>query len=588
MKNQQRATCRLITLSAMGMWCSCADLHAAAADSIDFGDPATLNGRGLRTTGEVVEAKIKTDFGTLKTEYPVRVLRSERAALSFALKLDGGADQPIILEIEEIHNRRDETLAYLVMVGGRPVYFRTYQEIGSGPNVYYVQAPAVADAEGKVTVTLRNVGGGEVSLSRIWAYADFWQLAEADDTYQKMPYLQAPFISLGQKGKRFGWSEQQSGWKARDDGPLWQRVRERQQGTPFTHGLHMGVSYPQVTHTARDALEEVGKYLDISVENGAAMQCLFSGGDWGGHPTGPDGLGGYFSDVQYSQAAYHIGQKRYSATWPGTPGNAIWGTRNGGTIREFLRERIKIAGDTIATRTAFLRAKGIEVPPFYFVLDQGPGTWRNCDYGPGIVGDAARDGVKLDPTDGLCHEEKDWIFRNLAAATDSQARGISEGIGRNHVVVKGAQVTLPEEQHADNVYGHPFNDPTYPFYDHRWAGYHWGIGEDLWTSGETLEKLPAEYYDYSRLSASSRASTSNAASPTSTTSARCTSAASSMWSSTTVLAATSTCCWRRTTASTAAPPCRRAVATGACSMSTMPSMAARPRPSTSCAATTSA
>jgi hypothetical protein len=48
---------------------------------------------------------------------------------------------PAILEIQEIHQRRPQAFGYTVSVNGQPVYFRTYEELGAGPNHYFVRIP---------------------------------------------------------------------------------------------------------------------------------------------------------------------------------------------------------------------------------------------------------------------------------------------------------------------------------------------------------------------------------------------------------------------------------------------------------------
>jgi hypothetical protein len=140
---------------------------------------ATLAGGALR-------GAITAEIGSLRPTWSVVTLPTQGSSLSFALRPLQPAASAYLLEIEEIHDRRPQAFGCSVLVNGTPVYFRSYEELAAGPNRYFVQVPRALAPDGRLAVTLRNEGHAPLSISRVWAYADFFDLAAAEGTYQPM------------------------------------------------------------------------------------------------------------------------------------------------------------------------------------------------------------------------------------------------------------------------------------------------------------------------------------------------------------------------------------------------------------------
>ena len=477
--------------------------RGAAIDQIRFADSKSEQAHAFSAVGQVTSKPLHMEIGTFKTTAPAQTVLGKGAAVSFELAVNGGSG-PVLLEIQEVHNRRPQVFGYTVLVNEKEVYFRTYEEIADGPNHYFVQVPRGLITGGKARITLRNEGDAPFSLGRVWAYADFEKLAAADGTWRAMPILGNAEILLGflgEKGKKPSYSDyQRLSGTAADLQPWKEMYAQFAPAGVFTPGFNYQILYPGHGNSDFSIREKVSGLLDLASKAGVTSQFVMHGGEWGGQPSGPDGRGGFFHDLRYSQACFRTISKDYSPTWPGTPGNTIWPTRYEPTLEQFLHTRVERTCRILAQEIGFLQAQGVQLKPVYLMADQGPALWTQGqsfgDFTPEMVAAAQRDGITLDPEDGLSHEERLWMHRNLTRFCSGGGKAMVRGLGRDFIRVAGGKFTLPEHQLNDNLFSHPFFDPSYPCYDDRWAGWQNGVSPDNWTGGETLEKLNPDYYDY--------------------------------------------------------------------------------------------
>ena len=152
-------------------------------------------------SGHARQEMIQTEVGTLKREYTAYTVSGQGTVMTLTASVEKSA-APLLLEIQEIHNRRPDVFGYTVLVNGTEVYFRTYEEIADGPNHYFVQVPRGLIPDSRMQITFRNEGEAPFSIGRVWAYANFEALAEADATWRKMPILGNADILLGQVGEK--------------------------------------------------------------------------------------------------------------------------------------------------------------------------------------------------------------------------------------------------------------------------------------------------------------------------------------------------------------------------------------------------
>ena len=318
------------------------------------------------TSGKVARETLNVEIGTLREKYPVATLSGRGAELSVTMHVarpEGSGTSPILLEVQEIHIRRPQTFGYTVQVNGKEAYFRTYNEMAAGPNHYFVQIPATDARKGTLLVTFRNQSDAPFSLGKVWACGDFARLAREEQTYQPMPVAENATVLLPGLLPR-GADAKEDRWKPVDpqiEAKAWEDLKLRLQGTGFGAGIYTDIAYAEsplgeVNNDIDKSLERVGKY-------GVDLQLSFNGSEWGRHPEGPDGLGGYFSDIKYSKIHFDSIHKDYRPCWPGTPGGRTWPTWNDPQLNRYLAHRLTQAVQCLCDRRAFLNARGVKLPP---------------------------------------------------------------------------------------------------------------------------------------------------------------------------------------------------------------------------------
>ena len=485
-----------ITLSTINVWG--ADPTERVMDVVSLGLKNSEQEHRLVTSGKVPNIRMSTILGARSRSDYVRILAEEGSRLSCTLDA-GSGEAPLLLEIQEIHLRHPQVFGYTIEVNGTEVYFRTYQEVGTGPNHYFVDVPRNLAPDGRMNVTFRNQGDAPVAIGRIWAYRDFHQLAKADSTWRPMGMLAEAQVLVGwvgKKGKQATFEEERSMPKDRDPA-AWQELRKT-----FTKGSALAPGFQTTCHYLGSNGADLQRDIDAAIQkagtNAIQWQYKFMGGDWGGHPSLLDGNGGDFYDLRYSQAVYDPVTKRYSPTWPGTPGGTIWPTAGASTLNQFIVDRSRMTARMVGERVGLLAAQGVRPTDICLVGDEGPSYWWQGgfgDFSPELVATAARNGVKLDP-EHLTPEARKWMFDNLTARFAERCRAITEGLGRDVIAIDRGTVHLPVTQLADAVYSHPFMNQAFPQFDPQWEGWQNGVNDYAWVGGEPLEYVNPSYADY--------------------------------------------------------------------------------------------
>lgn len=160
---------------------------------------------------------------------------------------------------------------------------------------------------------------------------------------------------------------------------------------------------------------------------------------WNGTPRKvPDGKGGKFDDLQYQQICYTpdalhpedaelrklLGNRynpHYCRTTPNIWSNTPWLTMNSRQLNAYRAKRLNEAMDLLQKvskgDTSWIAGIFLENEPRYWDTQSTQGTpqWhgeRWADFNPYTVAAASRDGVALNPADGLSLEELTWLQRN--------------------------------------------------------------------------------------------------------------------------------------------------------------------------------
>jgi len=443
---------------------------------------------------DVENGRIETEMGAFQEGFPVKTLPRKGSRIQLRVPFQAGTNC-LILEIQEIHNRRPEAFGYTVLVNGKEVYFRTYQELGAGPNHYFVEVPKeFLRGRSPLEITLRHDGGGPFSISKIWVYEDFFEkVAKPEKVFRPMAII-FPTSSIRLEGES-------DANRLQGEGVELQRIQKMRaaysgfQDYGPVGFLNFAGGYGHID--PEEGREELLSQIDLSSETGMPGLWIVNGTGWGGKPTGTDGRGGYFSDIQYTHTIYDPALGTYRASWPNmwsnTPGAAL---RNP-VMNAFLEKRFQQLMHGIQEQLAWLRLKGQPAQPM-IVREFAPASG---EISQAVIEAAARDGVTLDPTDGMSFEESLWMHRDAVRTWQEFADSSQRNIGRDIAIVDQGKLLLPEEQFFDNLYAHPDFLTDKPMNDPRWGGGQHGMVDGLWSSGEMGEGVnfrDIAMYDYLR------------------------------------------------------------------------------------------
>lgn len=449
---------KALLLLLSGIWTLA---ESRAVEQIQFGDPVSESAHQFTAKGNVQQETLATEIGGLKRSYSARTLIGTGAELSVTFERPANA-KSLVLEVQEIHNRRPRAFGYSVNVNGEDLYFRTYEEIGAGPNHYFVSIPVPASGE-TLKVTFQNAGDWPFSLGRVWLHADFFETtAQSEGVYR-------PLALLGKFNKA-------SDKEFKSFAPLGEYLGANYGNKPYDH-----------------TRSEVRKQLEASAQTGRPVEIILNGASWGGAPSGPDGLGGYFNDGRYSMLSYNRTVDRFVPSWPNMWSSAFWATVRDPHMNGIMKRRFLQGLSEVPDILAFQRVRGTPARPI-FVQELGPPMGEVTE---ATITAAAREDIHLDPKAGLGDQERLWLYRDSVRLWQEYARWSAEAFPRDAVVVDQGKLQLPEEQTADNLYAHTTFDTEGPMRDHRWFGGQTGMVDGLWASGEMFWDKFAQY-DYLR------------------------------------------------------------------------------------------
>ena len=439
--------------------------EALFVDHLICGNEQSELSHAVEVQGNGAVELLKTVMGGLKGESPVRTLKGTGSKLEFQMD-KGGYEGSFILEIQEIHDRRPQAHGYSLFVNGVELYFRTYQELGAGPNHYFVSVPAdVAKKRKSMEVSLQSRGSAPFSIGQVWLYADFFKTVDAVESVYRPMGLNGKFKKPSPDEKPMSCFS-----------PLGTMLLTNYQNKPFEK-------------TRADIL----KSIDQADQAGAPVQIVINGATWGGAPKGPDGLGGYFCDSRYSQVSYDSQRKAYRPSWPNMWSSSIWSTFRDPYMNEQMRKRFFEVMRDVPEKIAFDQARGMRGEAI-FVREMGPPLGEVT---AATMAEAKKEGVILNYSDGLSSEEQAWVFQDGVCLWKGYAEETVKAVGRNYVIVDRGEVRLPTDPMTENLYAQTYFKTEGPMKDSRWFGGQSGMVKGLWSSGE-LFWTGYTYYDYLR------------------------------------------------------------------------------------------
>lgn len=380
-----------------------------------------------------------------------RTLSGQGNAVSYILKVN--PDRPVTFEIEEMYSRDHDVIAYSVFAGGQKLAFRTFRGCGAGPIHHFVNMPP----PGKATVTLRLVceTDAAVHISRVWVWSDFGTFTDGagiDIPYRLMPYL---FLSENEDTDRA---------KLR-------RIKDSLGDHP-----HVPPGFTTPVAFAALGMREVERRIDYILRMAEAenlpVQLQFDSW-WGSTPSGSDGRGGYWTDVDYQQIVWNVSKDRYQLSIPNQWSSTPWLSPNHPRLLAFKVRRLRAAAAYLARRLRENRDTGKQNIVLAINLDNEPVYWASgnaglgsdlleADFHPNTVARAAMDGVTLSPDHKpLGFSERRWLADDLCRYNDAIGRAVREGLGDDPV----ANDIYTQAMVGDAEIQYPMQDAAYPFWE---------------------------------------------------------------------------------------------------------------------------
>jgi len=326
-----------------------------------------------------------------------------------------------LLQIREVYPDapNQPTYKYDIRVNGRLVYVREHQGTGFGPVSFFMRLPSWAQKTRSIEIV--NRGTSPVRIANIIP-TDVTELAA---------------IEKSDKFGLYGVLVTNHGW---DRGKEY--VQELAAKMPSKPGFYRGFAFE--LPYASLSIEKIAELIDSNLLWAKEYDLTYLPGFtswWAATPlTVPDGDGGVFGDVKYQQICWspediedsselrHLLGDRYNIHYglsiPNQWSNCPWLTMNHPKLNAY---RCKTLTDSVRILASKIKGSGIRLEGIY--LENEPRYWDSfmeagnprskrktvwADFNPVVVADALKDGVALDPSDGLDKGERLWLHRNVA------------------------------------------------------------------------------------------------------------------------------------------------------------------------------
>ncbi|MEW6511194.1 MAG: hypothetical protein AB1428_09575 [Bacteroidota bacterium] len=282
---------------------------------------------------------------------------------------------------------------------------------------------------------------------------------------------------------------------------------------------------------------EIGRLAQMAEETGVPLRIAFQM-HWGGIPYNvPDGSGGKFTDPKYQMVTYDaadstddpglaelLGSRydiRYGLSVPNIWSDNPWLTFNHPRLNDFRRARLH---DVLAAWHAARKrlaqsgrdsllppqlstgeetvywAKGVDDSKYTKLNHGKPRNDLMSDFNPVTVAEALRDGVTLDPRDGLSYAERWWLHQNMARWQQTIADWMIEASPPDPVLVRRGKTIFAGDLVRRNVYTEPYGQTLYPMMDI--SPFHPGLelgfvrdgrsGAEYWSGSTMLHWLQKE------------------------------------------------------------------------------------------------
>ncbi len=423
-------------------------------------------------------------IGSHKLTFAARSITDEAE-----FKVEGDPDYLAITEVYP-DSRKPAEYSYTVSAPGTGICFRTHRSTGFGPVTWFVKVKRKPVG----TIRLLAASGSPVLISSVWGVTEErLRTLLANDRFTIMGLVPG------------GKPEARENWMRMLAEKLPRKARYGI-GAGFSSEICYANSKPETVRAQLEACLGWARKYDLP-----AMLGLVSW--WSGSPIHePDGLGGRFGDIKYQQVCYSpdveseenpelkalLGDRydrHYGLSVPNQWSSVPWLTMNSDALNSYRYGRLDEAVEVLKQlgKPDWVDSIYLENEPRYWDTAceagnpkagrQGKTLW--ADFNPLVTQAAKKDGVVLDPSDGLADEELAWLHRNVGVYN----QGIVDA-ARKSMAKRDFAGSLPlythSLQHRDMFPGGPINHPA-----SEWAyadGARTGI-EGMWSHPSDFTRL---------------------------------------------------------------------------------------------------
>lgn len=414
------------------------------------------------------------------------------------------------LEVQEVNDDKHngDRTRYQILLDGKPVYTRDYSDLGPGLFTYFVDLPATGKPQ--ATLKFEDTSGYGIRVRSIRAYSDFEKYC-TDNRYM-LPMIICPrlYMSKDKPDLYNSWEDVFAKAGAKDK---------------------LGV-INIMSFAARDAKrigEDTDRLGEMSLEKNIPMVFQYTS-TWADSPLNtPDGAGGRFGDLQYQQIGYSEfdiyddpGLKeymdshrpgwydvRYGLTTPNHWSSVPWLTMNNPRLNDFRQKRLAESITQLNGWLAKMEERGMSANLLGIIGDDEPIYWTKLvdlfddgyskvnkggrrtdlmlDFNWYTIQDAARDGIKLDPTDGLDLKERWWLHNNITRYNRLMLSTIRNSLRKP---ARGAK-----DDYRLNLYVYAMEDPGFPLSDQYHPLWETGIFPE---SAVGIEAMKSKYFPRAR------------------------------------------------------------------------------------------
>jgi hypothetical protein len=450
-------------------------------DSVDFSSETSRTAHSVRF-GQGAYENSKASVGTLIL--PVSGIRLiPRGRLIAVLKTGRLSDHyGLQITLATAPSQYGKRQIYHVKLDGQKVYVASETDPGGGINHSFFIDFTPTKSTVEVELDADKATQAPVTVSSMRCYTGLVDKNKTPTVKSKMGL--ALVSPLG------------SGYSA-TEASLRETYRNLPQSPYLTRQL--AVLYNFCIRTAPENRKEIDALSHLAEATSIPLRIAFQF-HWAGLPAGvSDGAGGTFTDLPYQQITFdsddHVDDPglaalmgdrydvRYGLSVPNRWSNTPWLTFNHPRLNQLrrirltqalsawkaARERLVAAGKgnllppelSTGEETVYW-AKGVDDSKYTELNGGKPRANLMGDFNPFVVTDALKEGVNLDPRDGLNVQERSWLHLNLARQQQRIIDWMFEALPSDSVQIITHTPRYSSDLVRRNLYTEPYAMPLFP------------------------------------------------------------------------------------------------------------------------------